>query len=268
MRQVLGVRLHVRDSGPRDAPAVLMLHGFGASLHTWEAWAADFSTDMRVITLDLPGSGLSGPDPTGDYSDARSITLILALLDQFGLSQVALVGNSIGGRMAWTMAAKHPQRVSRLVLVSPDGFASPGFAYGKPAEVPATLGLMRYTLPQWLLKMSLVGAYADPAVLTPELSQRYHDLMLAPGSRDALIARMQQTVLVDPVPMLRNIAAPTLLLWGKQDGMIPIGNAQDYLRTIAGSRLVALDGVGHLPQEESPAKSAALVREFLREAPK
>ena len=265
MKQVLGVRLHVRDSGPRDAPAVLMLHGFGSSMHTWEKWADDFAKDMRVISLDLPGSGLSSPDPTDDYSDARSIAVILALLDQLGIPKLAVIGNSIGGRIAWTLAAKYPQRVSALVLVSPDGFASPGFEYGKVPEVPAMLGLIRYTLPRWMLKMSLVDAYANPAVLTPELAQRYHDLMLAPGSRDALMKRMQQTVLVDPLPHLRRISAPTLLLWGRIDGMIPFDNAQDYLQAIANSRLEALDGVGHLPQEEAPERSAAVVRAFLQE---
>ncbi len=265
IRDVLSVQLHVRDSGPRDAPAVLLLHGFGSSLQTWEAWAADFSTDMRVVSLDLPGSGLSSPDPTGDYSDTRSIAVILALLDQLGISRTALVGNSIGGRIAWTLAAKHPQRVSALVLVSPDGFASPGFEYGQSPEVPGTVQLMRYTLPKWLLRMSLVDAYADPAVMTPELAQRYYDLMLAPGSRDALIARMQQTVLVDPRPLLRTITAPTLLLWGRKDGMIPFDNAQDYLKAVPDSSLVALDGVGHLPQEESPGPSALAVRTFLQE---
>lgn len=264
IRQVLGVRLHVRDSGPRDAPAVLLLHGFGSSLHTWEAWAAELSTDMRVLSIDLPGSGLSSPDPTREYSDTRSIAVILALLDQLGIQKINVIGNSIGGRIAWTLAAKHPSRVSNLILVSPDGFASPGFAYGRAAEVPATVGLMRYALPKWLLRMSLVGAYANPAALTPERVQLYHDLMLGPGSRDALIERMQQTVLLDPAPLLSSIAAPTLLLWGRQDGMIPFANAQDYLQAIRHSRLEPLEGVGHLPQEEAPERSAAAVRSFLR----
>jgi pimeloyl-ACP methyl ester carboxylesterase len=268
IRQVLGVRLHVRDSGPREAPAVLLLHGFGSSLQTWDAWAADFSKDMRVVRLDLPGSGLSSPDPTGDYSDTRSMAVILALLDQLGIQRTTVIGNSIGGRIAWTFAARQMGRVSHLVLVSPDGFASPGFAYGRAADVPATLGLMRYVLPRWLLRMSLVDAYANPAALTPERAQRYHDLMLAPGSRDALLARMQQTVLVDPVPLLHAITAPTLLLWGRKDGMIPFDNAQDYLSAIPNSRLVPLDGVGHLPQEEAPERSAAVVRTFLRETGK
>jgi pimeloyl-ACP methyl ester carboxylesterase len=185
MTSVLGVKLHVRDGGPKNAPAVLMLHGFGSSLHTWEPWAKDLSKDMRVIRIDLPGSGLSSPDPAGDYSDTHTIQLILALLDQLGIAKASVIGHSMGGRIAWTLAATHPEHVSKLVLISPDGFASQGFEYGKPPEVPAALQLMRYTLPKWLLRMNLAPAYANANTMTDERSTRYHDLMRSPGSRGA-----------------------------------------------------------------------------------
>ncbi|MFM9916983.1 MAG: alpha/beta fold hydrolase, partial [Rhizobacter sp.] len=228
--EVAGVRLHVRDSGPRDASAVILIHGFGGSLHTWEPWAQVLAADHRVIRFDLPGSGLSAPDPTGDYTDARSLQLLIALMDQLGVAHASVVGHSIGGRIAWTFAARHPERVDKLVLVAPDGFASPGFEYGQAPEVPATVQLMRYVLPKPLLRMSLAPAYADASFLSDELTTRYHDLMLAPGSRDALIARMRQTTLVDPLPLLRSIRAPTLLVWGEKDAMIPFANSADYLK--------------------------------------
>jgi pimeloyl-ACP methyl ester carboxylesterase len=264
VERVAGLSLHVRDSGPKDAPAVILLHGFGASLHTWEAWAADLAQEHRVIRFDLPGSGLSPPDPSGDYSDARSRQLLLALMDQLGVARASLVGHSIGGRIAWSFAAEHPERVAKLVLVSPDGFASPGFTYGQAPEVPATFRLMRHALPKSLLRMSLEPAYADPTVLTDEVANRYHDLMRAPGGRDALIARMEQTVLADPVPTLQRIRAPTLLLWGEKDAMIPFANSADYLKAIAQATLVPLAGVGHLPQEEAAQRSLEAVLKFLR----
>lgn len=262
---VAGLRLHIRDSGPRDAPAVLLLHGFGASLHTWEDWAQTLQRQYRVIRIDLPGNGLSSPDPTGDYSDARSHAVIVALLDKLGVERTTVVGNSIGGRIAWTFAARHPERMAKLVLVSPDGFASPGFEYGKAPDVPLMVEAMRYTLPKWLLKPSLAPAYANPAVMTDALATRYHDLMLGPGTREAMIARMAQTVLVDPLPLLRSIAAPTLLLWGDKDALIPIANAADYLKALPHARLETLPGVGHLPQEEAPEASARLLVAFLAE---
>jgi pimeloyl-ACP methyl ester carboxylesterase len=264
--EVAGTRLHVRDDGPKTAPAVIMIHGFGSSLQTWEPWARRLDTQFRVIRFDLPGSGLSSPDPLGDYTDARTIRILLALMDRLGVARASLIGNSIGGRIAWTFAAEHPDRVDKLVLISPDGFASPGFAYGHAPKVPASLGAMRYILPKSLLRASLKPAYANPSALTDATVSRYYDLMLAPGVRQALLTRMQETVLVDPRPLLQSIKAPVLLLWGERDGMIPFSNAKAYLQNLPNARLAALPNLGHVPQEEAPDTSIGPVLAFLNEA--
>ena len=259
---VLGVRLHLRDTGPRTAPAVILLHGFAASLHTWESWAHDLERDHRVVRYDMPGFGLTGADPSGDYTDARAVAVLLALMDRLGLARASLVGHSMGGRIAWTFAARHPERVDRLVLVSPDGFASPELGYGEVPHVPLLMRALPYVLPTSLLRASLVPAYANPALVTDALFARYRDMMLAPGVRRAIVARMGQQVLADPVPLLGRIEAPTLLLWGEQDRMIPFANSADYLRALPHASLAALPGVGHIPQEEAP-DSVSLVRAFL-----
>ena len=260
---VAGMRLHVRDTGPRDAPVLMMLHGFGSSLHTWEGWAALLDRDYRVIRFDLPGSGLTGPDPTGDYSDTRDLDVLAALMDRLTVAHVTLIGNSIGGRLAWEFAARFPARVDRLVLVSPDGFASPGFQYGQAPEIPAMVRLLPYVLPTFLVRMSLAPAYADASRLSADRVQRYRDLMLVPGVRRAMMARMEQVMLHDPVPMLRRIKAPTLLIWGEKDAMIPFRNSADYLKAIPASRLAALPALGHVPQEEDPDTSVKPLLDFL-----
>lgn len=262
-RTVDGVRLRLRDSGPRGAPAVILLHGFGASLETWDGWAAPLAQHYRVIRFDLPGFGLTGSDPAGDYSDARAIRVLAGLMDQLGIARAAIVGNSLGGRIAWTFAAQQPDRVSRLVLVSPDGFASPGFAYDKAPDVPLMMQALPYTAPRAMLKANLAAAYARPERLAEATVTRYRDMMLAPGVRRAILARMDQTILHDPVPDLSRIKAPTLLLWGEQDGMIPISNAADYLRAMPNARLTRLPDLGHLPFEEDPARSLVPVERFL-----
>jgi pimeloyl-ACP methyl ester carboxylesterase len=258
-----GVRLRVRDTGPRDAPALILLHGFASSLETWQAWADRLSAKFRVIRLDLPGFGLTGPDPSGDYTDARSVALILGLMDRLGLHDAVLIGNSLGGKLAWMFAAAHPERVTKLVLISPDGFASPGFAYGKKPDVPLMVRALPYVLPEPMLRMSLEPAYADPKHLTPAVVTRYRDMMLAPGDRAAMIARMQQVMLADPVPILQKIQTPTLLLWGEQDAMIPFSNAADYQRAMPHVTLVRLPKLGHVPFEEAPADSLVPVERFL-----
>jgi pimeloyl-ACP methyl ester carboxylesterase len=261
--EIAGMQLHVRDNGRKDAPALILLHGFGSSLHTWEPWARELSSDYRVLRFDMPGAGLSGPDPTGDYSDARGIEVLTALMDHFGIAKASLIGNSMGGKIAWKFAVAFPDRIDRLVLISPDGFASPGQEYGTRQPVPAMVRLMRYALPKLLLKMNLDPAYGDPARLTDDIVTRYHDLLLGPGNRDAMIASMEQTELVEPEPLLRSIKARTLLLWGDKDAMIPLANAEDYVKVLPNSTLTVLPGLGHLPQEEAPETSLVPVKEFL-----
>ncbi len=260
--EVSGLRLHVRDTGPRAAPAVILLHGLGGSLHTWDAWADDLDRDHRVVRFDLPGFGLTGADPTGDYTDRRAIEIVLALMDRLGVGWAVIVGHSMGGRIAWTLAALHPNRVGRLVLVSPDGFASPGYRYGVAPRIPPVMRALPYVLPTSMFRRSLATAYADHAVLTRSLFTRYRDMMLAPGVRRAILARMRTAALVEPTPLLARIACPTLLLWGERDRMIPFRNAADYRRALSDAIVVPLPDVGHIPQEEAPATVAA-VRDFL-----
>ncbi len=263
MIEVAGARLHVRADGPQDAPAIIMIHGFGSSLHTWEDWAAALSDSCRVVRFDLPGSGLSPPDPTGRYDDARAFELLSGLMARLEIDQAALIGNSVGGRIAWSFASEYPERVSRLVLVAPDGFASTGFEYGEAPKIGAVTHAMRAVLPRFLVKMNLDQSYSDPARLEPDVVARYHDLLRAPGARLALIHRMEQTILTDPLPRLRALQTPVLLLWGEDDRLIPVANAQDYLGALPDAQLVALPGVGHLPQEEAPQESLVPVEAFL-----
>jgi pimeloyl-ACP methyl ester carboxylesterase len=258
-----GVRLRVRDTGRRDAPAVILIHGFGASLETWEPWAQALSAHYRIIRFDLPGFGLTGPDPTGDYTDAREVKILADMMDKIGLPRASLIGNSLGGRIAWNFAAQHPDRVTRLVLISPDGFASPGFPYDKAPKTPLMMRLLPYVAPRGLLKANLAAAYGRPSALRESTVTRYRDLLLAPGVRPAILARLGQVILRDPAPTLARITAPVLLLWGEKDAMIPISNAADYLRDLPHATLVRLPGLGHVPFEEDSGASLTPVERFL-----
>lgn len=260
-----GTSLRVRDTGAIDTPALILLHGFGSSLETWEPWASLLSARYRVLRFDFPGCGLSEPDLSHDYSDARSITLIRELMDRLGIRRAVLIGNSMGGRIAWRFAAAYPDRISKLVLISPDGFASPGFEYGKAPMVPKLLKLMKYFLPRRLMQLNLAAAYAEPGRLTDPVLDRYYDLLLAPGNRGAMIDRMRQSVLQDPIPLLRHISTPTLLVWGKKDQLIPHANAADYLGSLPNASLVTFSDLGHVPHEEAPVESLKPVETFLAE---
>lgn len=264
---LMGLRLHVRDTGARDGPALLFVHGFGSSLHTWEELARGLDATHRVIRLDLPGFGLTGPDPTGDYSDARSFAVLLALMDRLGIARASVIGSSMGGRIAWGLAAAHPERVERLVLMAPDGFASPGRGYqgegAAPPKMPWWAGLLPWVLPDRLLRPMLVRTYGDPTVLTEDLFARYRDMLRAPGVRQAILDRMKDSGISRPEDRLRSIQMPVLLLWGELDRAIPASHAADYQRELRDSRLVVLPGVGHVPMEEAPAGTLTALRAFL-----
>ena len=262
---VLGNQMHVRDRGPKDAPAVILIHGFASSLQTFEGWQDRLKSEFRVISIDLPGSGLSRPDSARDYSDERSIALIKEIMDQLGIARATLAGNSIGGRISWRFAGVHPDRVDKLVLIAPDGFASDGFEYGKAPEIPAMTNIMKVFLPRYLIEENLTPAHGDPSTMTPDMVKRYHDLLIGPGTRQAVIDRMAQTVLIDPVPILKTINVPVLLLWGEKDNLIPASHALDYSNVLSDSRTVVLPELGHVPQEENPAQSLDPVRAFLNE---
>ena len=259
-----GLRTHVQTEGPAHAPVVLLLHGFGSSLQTWDAWGQGLATDYRVVRLDIAGFGLTGPAEPGDYSDEADVQRLLAVVDQLGLSRMTVVGHSMGGRLAWHFAAVHPQRVDKLVLIAPDGFPDPQAKSDKTYDVPAWMGVARYALPRWLIKKGVASAYADPSRLDDATARRYQDMLLAPGVRPAVLARMAQTRNRDPLPWLQRLTMPTLLMWGEQDQMIPVANALDYQRAIPHAQRVVLPQVGHLPHEEQPQLSLQAMRAFLQ----
>lgn len=259
-----GLRTHVQIEGPAQAPVVLLLHGFGSSLQTWDAWGQGLANEYRVVRLDIAGFGLTGPAEPGDYSDEADVQRLLAVVDQLGLPRMTVVGHSMGGRLAWHFAAAHPQRVDKLVLIAPDGFPDPQAKSDRTYDVPAWMGVARYALPRWMIKKGVASAYADPSRLDDDTARRYQDMLLAPGVRQAVLARMAQTRNRDPLPWLQRLTMPTLLLWGAQDGMIPAENSMDYQRAMPHAQRVVMPDVGHLPHEEQPQRSLQAVRDFLQ----
>lgn len=258
-----GLTVYYKDSGPQDAPVLLFLHGFGSSLQTWDDWSAKLDPQYRVIRLDLPGFGLTGAHPAQDYSEATDLAILTHFVNKLGLNQFSVIGHSMGGKMAWSLAASQPDRVQALVLMAPDGFPEVKDIGSKPYEVPAIMGLIQYFLPKYLVQKSMEPAFADPHMLNEALVNRYYDMLRAPGVRGAILDRSNQTIYTDPVPRLQKIRAPTLLLWGEQDQMIPSSNAQSYAGVLLNSSTIVVPKLGHLLQEEQPDTGLAALKQFL-----
>lgn len=261
-----GMQVHFRDEGPRDdALPIVLLHGTSSSLHTWDGWVRQLALTRRVIRLDLPGFGLTGPFANGDYAPDHYVRTLAAFLDALHVSQLVLAGNSFGGSVAWHAALAWPGRVRRLLLIDASGYPP------APQSVPIGFRLARqrwmlpiveYTLPPRTIESSLRNVYGDPARVTPALVERYRELSLRAGNRSALLARMKLTAGADSGRVV-GVKQPTLILWGDQDRLIPLAFAQRFHADIVGSQLVVLAGLGHVPHEEDPARSLVPARAFL-----
>ena len=258
-----GLKVHYKETGPQGAPALLLLHGFGSSLQAWDDWSVKLEQKYRVIRLDLPGFGLTGASPDHDYSEEKDLAILTRFADKLGLDKFSVIGHSMGGKMAWSLAAAQPDRVQALVLMAPDGFPETKDIGTKPYEVPAIMGLIKYVLPKYLVRKSIEPAFAEADALNDALVNRYFDMLRAPGVRGAILERSNQTIYTDPVPRLKAIKAPTLLIWGEQDQMIPSNNAQSYANVLSNSTTVLVPKLGHLLQEEQPEKGLTAVMQFL-----
>lgn len=262
-----GMQVHLRDEGPRDdSVPVVLLHGTSSSLHTWDGWADSLKATHRVIRFDLPSFGLTGPSPEGDYRIEAYVAFVEHVLDALHVQRVVLGGNSLGGWIAWRMAAMHPARVQRLVLVDAAGY--PFKATSEPigfrlARMPVVKHLVGQILPRSVVASSVRNVFGDPSKVTPALVDRYFDLTRRAGNRAALVARFAQLRFDADTALVRSIGQPTLVIWGGRDRLIPPDNARRFVRDIVGSRLVMFDGLGHVPHEEDPAATFVVVRAFL-----
>lgn len=268
---VKGQIVHIRDEGPRSDPTpVVLIHGTSASLHTWEGWVKALKAERRVITFDLPGFGLTGPFtgqyPPDDYKGATYARFVLDLLDQLKVPRAVLGGNSLGGEVAWRTAALAPDRVSGLVLVDAAGppfvpeSVPLGFAI---ARVPVVNRIAEWVLPRGLVEQSVRSVYGDPGKVTPAVVDRYFEITLREGNRRALGLRIRDMVRGEDAAGIATIRAPTLILWGGKDRLIPPTVAKVFEHSIAGSKLVMFPELGHVPQEEDAARTVAPVRAFL-----
>jgi pimeloyl-ACP methyl ester carboxylesterase len=257
--------------GGADVPTILLLHGAASSLHTWDGWVKQLSPRFRVVRLDLPGFGLTGPHPSGDYSGAATVDFLERFADAAGMRRFAIAGNSLGGYYAWRFALRHPERVSALVLVDPLAYPlQPGAGEATAmqlARMPVISELMRFLPIRWAVERSLQEVYADDSKVTPELVDRYEALMLRPGNRAAFGDRTRaerRPVGAERLPELR---VPTLILWGAKDPWLPLAHGERLRAEIPDSRLVVYPSLGHLPMEEDPVTTARDAAAFLRGEP-
>lgn len=260
-----GVKVHLRDEGPRDAPAIMLLHGSNADLHTWQPWVEALKGTYRVIRFDQVGHGLTGPDPRHDYTRDNYVENIREVADRLGLKTFILGGNSMGGKHALAFAVRYPERLTGLVLV--DGSGGPmldqpkdkdedkgsgniGFAI---ARMPGINRLVEQITPRSLIAKSLEQSVSVKSVASEAAVDRYWEMLRYPGNRRATLERF--SLPYDPLSEaeIAGVKTPTLILWGEEDRLIPVAAGRWLDKVMPDSTLVVYPKIGHLPQEEAPA---------------
>lgn len=266
-----GIRMHYRDEGQPNGPPLLLIHGFSASLHTWEPWVERLGDDFRIISIDLPGHGLTRA-PAGYAASIDAFRdAVHAFTAQQGLDHFALAGSSMGGNVAWEYALANPEQIDALILVDASGWED---TREEAAEEPQVFKLLRNPVLSPILRnldntrlvrQGLEASFADTSLVTDAMVQRYSDLSRAPGHRDILLQmtlgfRSRNYATAE---RLAAIDRPVLILTGDTDRLVPPEHARQFNDAIRGSQLVTFQATGHIPQEERPDESATAVREFL-----
>ncbi len=262
--------VHYRDEGPRqDSIPIVLLHGTGASLLTWNGWADTLMQHRRVIRLDLPAYGLTGPrQDTNTYSGAYYVSFLHDFLNRLGVTRCDVVGNSLGGMIAWRYALAYPAAVRRLVLIDAAGYPSQSTSVPlafRLARVPVLNQLLTYITPRSVIEQSLRNVYADPDRVTDALVDQYMYMALRTGNRQAFIARLGNQTPDSTYRQMSRITQRTLILWGQQDRLIPVSNARRFQQDLSNDTLVIMPNAGHVPMEEMPRQSVQIAQPFLNQ---
>ena len=261
-----GINVHYRDVGKGEA--ILLIHGTGASLHTWEKWIDILSPGYRVISFDLPGFGLTGPDPNHNYQISRYTVILDSLMVKLKVDSFHITGNSLGGLVAWRYTTQFPQKILTLNLIDAAGLPQPG---KKPpfifqlAKLPVLSTLMQKVTPKSIIKNSMLDVYKNDQLVTEKLIDRYFELSLREGNRTAFVKRMSQLNEKLDINDLKRITAPVLIQWGKDDRWIPLAKGYEFKKIIPKAELKIYDS-GHVPMEENPMETVEDYMIFLKKS--
>ena len=262
---VNGLTIHYRIEG--NGPPLVLLHGVGSSLHTWDQWVEQLKGKYQVIRLDLPGFGLTGPDVA---PNSESATYMVEMLNRFteklGLERFFIAGNSLGGYYAWNYALKYPEKLYKMVLMSSAGYAQDMPFWLGFASFPGVHWISPHMMPRYLLNKTVESAYSDDEMVTDQIKQRYFDLSQRAGNRESYVKHfLRLRELSDDDSQgdrVKDVMVPTLLMWGEHDEWIPIDVMRLFHRDLPYSEYLVYEGIGHLPMEEIPVQSARDANNF------
>jgi len=273
VRRVYGVRSHYLEAGPRDAPPVMLLHGLGATNASMLPLLVDLARDHRVIAPDFPGFGASDA-PRWRYRATELARWLDAFQDEVDAKPAALVGNSMGGRVAIEAGLTYTASVSKMVLICP----SPAFRRMRQMVpvvklLPPDAVVAPLPLGHRILVAGIRGMFARPDRLPREwydaAADEHRRVMRDYAHRRAFFASLRQIYLEEAYgddgfwDRLPRLETPALFVWGDRDRLVPAGFERHVVDAVPHARSIVLTDSGHVPQFEHPDRTAELVREFL-----
>ncbi|MBU6177544.1 MAG: alpha/beta hydrolase [Bacteroidetes bacterium] len=266
---ILGMQVHYRDQGLQtDSVPLILLHGMSSSLNTWDSVAYHLIPHRRVICLDLPGFGLTGPSPENTYNFDYYNKFIDSFTRKLQLTKFTLVGNSMGGSIAWNYALFNPAVVDKLVLIDAAGYPKRGESGSlgfKIASTPVINNVLLFATPKALVRKSLETIYFDQSRVTDAQVERFHDMAIREGNRAAALLIFKGSFGASRFKgNIKEIKTPTLVLWGEKDNLISVENAYQFNKDIKGSKLEVYPNVGHVPMEEIPERVAKSIMSFIK----
>jgi len=258
------MQVHYQDEGHGEI--VLLLHGTASSLHTWDQWSNSLKQHYRVVRLDLPGFGLTGPHPLDQYSVNNDVDFIHSFIKKLELETVHIAGSSLGGRISWEYSLQHPEHVKSLTLINALGYPQESWPPAiEMAQWPLLDTLVANLSPRFMFDKGLKEIYFDDDIVDENLIDRYYELAHFPGNMGAFPKRVKAKLDTHSIE-IKNINVPTLILWGEEDLYFPVERASYFNHDISQSSLITYANVGHLPMEEIPLKSVNDFMSFLKTA--
>lgn len=259
-----GRLVHVERAGLGEP--VVLLHGFGASTYSWRHVAEALAGEHTLVGIDLAGFGYTERSRRpADYTVAGQLSLVLGVMDELGIGSAHVAGHSYGGALAVNLAWRHPERVRSLILV---GSARPSYPWTRrhasAAIAPLTwLYVRTRAIRRQAVRVGLERSFADDSLITPELVDAYYERIRVEGVSRAFRGLTRPTPEPRELPDLARLDLPVLMVWGAEDELTVLEEARQVAATLPDAELVVLDGIGHIPMEESPDELAELMRGFL-----
>lgn len=252
--EVDGIDIHYRDEGEGDV--ILLIHGTFASLHAYDEWTEILKKKYRVVRLDLPGFGITGPHPDHKYDIERYSGFLNAFLEKLEISECVVAGNSLGGWLTWEFALKYPERIKKMVLIDAAGYINDR-NFPLPfviAQTPVLRNVFNY-VPKAVVRRFVRQVFIDQSKVTEEVVTRYFDLFHREGNKEAFV-KIANSYFEQNTHNLYQLKMPVMIMWGALDNWLSVDHSYKFQKDLSNSELVIYEGVGHVPMEEIPHKSA------------